>query len=158
MLAYAPMLPYYYYAQNYASIICQGLLTTGNQPGGHQGYVTPLGKNLPFNASPSNCLLRWHFWPYPIAGTHAVMAQWSLNMASGAPKTLGPGILGASSPNINLSTKMASEAISEHLIFLGGACPQTPLVHACLHMYHHRCSPPPLNHKYLPPPLLITLS
>ena len=26
MLAYAPMLPYYYYAQNYASIIRQGLI------------------------------------------------------------------------------------------------------------------------------------
>ena len=39
-----------------------------------------------------------------------MMAQRFLNMASGAPKTLGPGILAASSPNINLSTNMASEA------------------------------------------------
>ena len=32
--------------------------------------------------------------------------------------------------------------------FSGGACPQTPLVHAYLH--HHRCHP---NRKYLPPPM-----
>ena len=34
MLAYAPMLPYYYYAQNYASIIRQGLTTTAYDPSG----------------------------------------------------------------------------------------------------------------------------
>ena len=58
-----------------------------------------------------------------------MMAQRSLNMASGAPKTLGPGILAASSPNINLSTNIASEAISEHLIlknFLGEHAPRPP--------------------------------
>ena len=53
---------------------------------------------------------------FPVAGTRAVMAQRSLNMVSSAPKTLGPGILAASSPNINLHTNIASEAISEHLI------------------------------------------
>ena len=91
----------------------------------------------------------------PVAGTHAVMAQRSLNMASGTSKTLRPGILAASSPNINLSTNMASEVISEHLIFKffsGGAGPKTPLVCACLHTHHHRCLP---NHKYLPPPMLL---
>ena len=70
------------------------------------------------------------------------MAQQSLNMASGVPKTLGPGILAASSPNINLSTNMASEAISEDLIsknFYEGAYPQTPL---CV----HQC---PYNRKYM---------
>ena len=46
-------------------------------------------------------------------------------------KTLRAGILAASSLNINLSTNMASEAISEHLFFSGGACPQTPI--ACAH-------------------------
>ena len=69
------------------------------------------------------------FWPYSVAGTRAVMAQRSLNMASGAPKALGPGILAASSPKINLSTNMASEAISEHLIlkiFLGEHAPTPP--------------------------------
>ena len=49
-----------------------------------------------------------------------MMAQQSLNMVSSAPKTPGPSILVALSPNIilstNLSTNMASEAISEHLI------------------------------------------
>ena len=87
-------------------------------------------------------------------------------MASGAPTTLGPSILAASSPNINLSTNMASEAISKHLTLkknLGGACPQTPLACACLRTHHRRCidntavlyylwSVPP-NLKYLPPPL-----
>ena len=44
MLAYAPMLPYYYYAQNYASIIRQGLrtveppLTDTSQCSGHLTY------------------------------------------------------------------------------------------------------------------------
>ena len=78
---------------------------------------------------PSNCLVRWPFWPYPVAGTRAVMAQRSLNMASGTPKALGPSIPTASSPNINLSTNMASEAISQHLIlniFLGEMPPHPP--------------------------------
>ena len=55
-----------------------------------------------------------------------MMAQRSLNMASGASKILSPGILAALSPNINLSTNMASEAISEQLIlkhFLGEHVP-----------------------------------
>ena len=85
-------------------------------------------------------------------------------MVSGAPKTLGPNILGASSPNINLSTKMASEAmaskvISEHLIFLGGSMPPDPPI-ACVLTYAPSSvpPPPPLNRKYLLPPLLITLS
>ena len=72
-------------------------------------------------------------------------------MASGAPTlTLGPSILAASSPNINLSTNMASEAISEHLIlinFSGGACLRT---------HHRRCidNTAVLYYlKYLPPPL-----
>ena len=43
-------------------------------------------------------LVKW----YQITGTRAVMAQRSLNMASGAPKTLGPGILAASSTNMAL--------------------------------------------------------
>ena len=55
-----------------------------------------------------------------------MMAQRSLNMASGAPKTLGPGILAALSPNVNLSTNMVSEAISEHLIFLGEHASRLP--------------------------------
>ena len=57
------------------------------------------------------------------------MAQQSLNMASNAAKTLGPSILAASSPNINLHTNMASEAISEYLIlnvFLGEHAPAPP--------------------------------
>ena len=58
-----------------------------------------------------------------------MMAQRPLNMASGTPKTLGPGILAASSPNINLSTNMASVAISEQLIlkiFGGEHVPRPP--------------------------------
>ena len=115
----------------------------GTGGGGHQGHVPPLGKDLPFSAPPSNCLVRWPFWPYPVAGTRAVMAQRSLNMASGAPKTLGPGILAASSPNINLSTNMASEAISEHLIlkiFLGEHAPRPPY---CARAYAPSLVPPP---------------
>ena len=54
------------------------------------------------------------------------MAHRSLNMASGAPKTLGPGILVASSPNINLSTNMVSAPSSV---------------------------PPPPHRKYLPLPM-----
>ena len=80
-----------------------------------------------------------------IISTRPVMAQRSLNMASSAPKTLGPGILAESSPNINLSTNMASEAISEHLIlkiFSGGACPQTPLVRACVRKHAPSSVPP----------------
>ena len=60
----------------------------------------------------------------------------------------------ALSPNINLSTSMVSEAISEHLIlkFLSrGACPQTPLACVCLHTHHNQCPPP--NLKHLAPPL-----
>ena len=125
--------------------------------------MLPLGKDLPFSAPPSPFKLSGTvtflipFDPYPVAGTRAVMAQRSLNMACSAPKTLGPGILAASSPNINLSTNMASEAISEHLIlkeFSGEACPQTPLARACLRSQHHRCPP---NRKYLPPPLRTTV-
>ena len=115
----------------------------GTGGGGHQGHVPPLSKDLLFSAPPSNCLVRWPFWPYPVTGTRAVMAQRSLNMASSVPKTLGPGILAASNPNINLSTSMASEAISEHLIikiFLGEHAPRPPS--ACvLRTHHHRCPP-----------------
>ena len=50
------------------------------------------------------------FEPYPIAGIHTMMAQRSLNMASGTPKSLGPGILAALSPNINLSTNKQSQS------------------------------------------------
>ena len=86
----------------------------------HQGHVLPLGKNLPFSVPPFKLsrmvTFLTPFKPHPVAGAHAVMAQPSLNMGSGAPKTLGPGILVASSPNINFSTNMASEVISEHLI------------------------------------------
>ena len=56
-------------------------------------------------------------------------------------KTLGPGILAASNPNINLSTNMASEAISEYLIlkiFLREHAPTPP-------HHHHQCPP---NRKY----------
>ena len=63
------------------------------------------------------------FEPHPVTGTRAVMAQRSLNMVSGAPKNLGPSILTPSSPNINLSINMASEAVSEHLIFMGEHVP-----------------------------------
>ena len=86
--------------------------------------MPPLGKDLPFSAPPppppppfklsGTVTFLIPFEPYPVAGTRAVMAQRSLNMASSTPKTLGPSILAASSPNINLSTNMASEAISEH--------------------------------------------
>ena len=69
-----------------------------------------------------------------------MMAQRSLNMASGAPKTLGPGILVASSPNVNLSTNMVSEAISEHLIFLGEHASRLPS--ACV-LTHAPSSVPP---------------
>ena len=85
--------------------------------------------------------------PHPVAGPSAVMAQQSLNMVRGAPNTLGPGILVALSPNINLSTNMASEAISEHLLFLGSMPPDPPSIST----HHHRCPP---NLKYLPTPRL----
>ena len=117
------------------------LSNIGSGTRGHQGHMPLLGKDLPFSAPPLHCLVRWPFWPYPIAGTRAVMAQRSLNMASGAPKTLKPGILAASSPNINLSTNVASEAISEHLIL--------KITH------HHRCPP---HWKYLPLPIHMALS
>ena len=84
---------------------------------------------------PSNCLVRWPFWPYPVTGTCAVMAQWSLNMASSTPKTLGPSILAASTPNINFEYKYGfrSDLRAPNLKnFSGGACPQTPL---CMHAY-----------------------
>ena len=51
--------------------------------------------------------------------------------------------------------KMASEAISEHLIskkFLGGARPQTPLImlmHVYIH-FGHPCNPPSRNPSYEP--------
>ena len=55
------------------------------------------------------------------------------NMVSGAPETLKPGILVASSPNINLSTNRASKAISEHLIwkkkFRGEHAPDPPSIY-----------------------------
>ena len=72
-------------------------------------------------------------------------------------KNTWASILAALSPNINLSTNMALEVTSEHLILKkisGGACPHTPLVRACLCMHHHQC-PPPLNRKYLLPPMLL---
>ena len=54
-------------------------------------------------------------------------------MVSGAPETLKPGILVASSPNINLSTNRASKAISEHLIwkkkFRGEHAPDPPSIY-----------------------------
>ena len=37
--------------------------------------------------------------------------------------------------------------------FTRGACPQTPLACACLRTHHHQF--PPLNLKYLPPPLVL---
>ena len=52
--------------------------------------------------------------------------------------------------------KMAPEAIPKHLIsknFLGGACPQTPLVlhpYACIHATRHPCNPPSKNPGYGP--------
>ena len=67
-------------------------------------------------------------------------------------KNTWPSILAASSPNMNLSANMASEAISEHLIYIGGAWPQTPLACACLHTYHHQRLP---NFKYLLLPLWV---
>ena len=82
------------------------------------------------------------------------MAQRSLNMASGAPKTPGPGILAASSPNINLSTNMVSEAMSEQLIlklFWGSMPPDPPS--ACVSTHTPSSVPPPPNRKYLPPPM-----
>ena len=88
----------------------------GGTWGGHQGLVSPLGKDFLFSAPLSNCLVWWPFWPHSKAGTRAVMAQWSLNMASSVSKTLGPSILAASRSNYKFSTNMASEAISEHLI------------------------------------------
>ena len=100
----------------------------------HQGHVPPpLGKDLPFSAPPFQLSGTVTFLTIPCcwnhAGTRALMAQRSLNMASSAPKTLGPGILTASSPNINLSTNMASEAISKYLIlkiFMGEHAPRSP--------------------------------
>ena len=71
----------------------------------------------------------WYGDLFAVAGTRAVMAQRSLNIARGTPKALGPGIPAASSPNINLSTNMASEVISQHLIlkiFLGEHAPRPP--------------------------------
>ena len=58
-------------------------------------------------------------------------------------KNTRPGILAASSPNINLSTNMASEAISEHLIlkiFLGEHAPRPPY---CARAYAPSLVPPP---------------
>ena len=53
-----------------------------------------------------------------------------------------------SSPNINLSTNMTSETISEHLILNWGTIhPDFPSM--CVLM--HACPPP--NFKYLPPPM-----
>ena len=81
-----------------------------------------------------------------------MMAQRSLNMASGAPKTLGPSILAALSPNINLSPNMASEAISEHLIskiYLGEHAPRPPS--ACILTHAPSLVPPPP-----PPPTIIS--
>ena len=109
----------------------------GGTGGGYQGHVPPLGKDLPFSAPPLQTVWYGDLWPYPVAGTRAVMAERSLNMASGSSKTLGPSILAALSPNINLSTNMASETISEHLIlniFLGEHGPRPPW---CVHAYAH---------------------
>ena len=74
-------------------------------------------------------------------------------MASGAPKALGPSIPAASSPNINLSTNMVSEAILQHLIlkiFLREHALRPPS--ACV-LTHAPSSVPPPNRKYLPLPM-----
>ena len=67
-----------------------------------------------------------------------MMAQRSLNMASGAPKALGLGIQAAWSPNINLSTNMVSEAISQHLIGASLSEPHINVLNAsgvCMYSY-----------------------
>ena len=78
--------------------------------------MPPLGKDLPCSAPPSNS--------GTVTFDHTPPSRWNTcSDGSAIPehgerlsKTLGPGTLAASSPNINLSTNMASEAISEHLI------------------------------------------
>ena len=47
MLAYAPMLPYYYYAENYASIIRQGLVSRDKTPEEYH-IVMPYNQILKF--------------------------------------------------------------------------------------------------------------
>ena len=84
------------------------------------------------------------FEPHPVAGTCAVMAQQSLNMVSSAPKALGPSILAALSPNKSLSTNMASEVISEHLIeFSWGRHAPRPPYHVCACACTIISAPPP---------------
>ena len=92
--------------------ICCG---TGGWGSGHQGHVPPLSKDLPFSVPPSNCL------GLPVTNCNVTWRN---------SKTLRPGILATSSPNINLGTSMTLEAISEHLItfFSGEHAPKSPRV------------------------------
>ena len=71
-------------------------------------------------------------------------------------KSTRVGIPAASSPNINLSTNMASEVISQHLIlkiFLGEHAPRPPSACVLTHTPSSVPPPPPPNRKYLPPPM-----
>ena len=99
------------------------------EPGEHQGHVPPLGKDLPFSAP-----------PFKLSGTVTFLTiprRWNTcSDGSAIPehgerrsKSTRAGIPAASSPNINLSTNMASEVISQHLIlkiFMGVHAPRPP--------------------------------
>ena len=68
-------------------------------------------------------------------------------------KNTWASILAALSPNINLSTNMALEVTSEHLIFWGSMPPHPPST--CVLMHEPSSVPPPPNRKYLLPPMLL---
>ena len=89
---------------------CIGSETWG---GGHQGHVPPLGKVLPISVPGTVTFL-------------TIPCHWNTcSDGSAIPehgeqhsKNTWAGILAASSPDINLSTNVASQAISEQLILI----------------------------------------
>ena len=132
----------------------ENVLYIGGGTGGHQGHMPSLGKDLPFSVPPSNCLVWWPFWPYPVAGTHAVDGSAIPEHGEQRCKNTRAQY----SSGIESKYKFAYKyGLRSHLRvpnfkrFSGGACPRTPLVRACLRTHHHQCPP---NRKYLPPPML----